>query len=91
MSPEGEEPAESVSTDDEAATFSKDDYIAPTGSAGVPGMREMRARGSIRDVESIARQREAERAAVRKEKRKQSTTPSLATPNFKPPTTQKKQ
>jgi len=55
------------------APISKSDYVAPTGLSGV---REMRPRGSVRDVDSKARRDRA---------KKSPTLPSVATPTFKGP------
>jgi translation initiation factor IF-2 len=56
--------------------MSRSDYVAPTG-AGLSGIREMKPRGSIRDLDSKAR---------REKPKKGPSLPSVATPTFKAPT-----
>jgi translation initiation factor IF-2 len=56
--------------------MSRSDYVAPTG-AGLSGIREMKPRGSIRDLDSKTR---------RDKPKKGPSLPSVATPTFKAPT-----
>jgi translation initiation factor IF-2 len=58
------------------AAISRSDYVAPTG-AGLSGIREMKPRGSVRDMEGKAR---------RDKQKKAPSLPSVARPTFKPPT-----
>ena len=58
------------------AAISRTDYVAPTG-AGLSGIREMKPRGSVRDMEAKAR---------REKQKKGPALPSVARPTFKPPT-----
>jgi translation initiation factor IF-2 len=58
------------------AGISRSDYVAPTG-AGLSGIREMKPRASIRDIEGKTR---------RDKGKKVPSLPSVARPTFKPPT-----
>ncbi len=55
--------------------MSRSDYVAPTG-AGLSGIREMKPRGSIRDLDNKSR---------RERPKKGPSLPSVATPTFKTP------
>ena len=57
------------------APMSRSDYVAPTG-AGLSGIREMKPRGSIRDLDNKAR---------KERPKKGPSLPSVATPTFKTP------
>ncbi|MFO1094452.1 MAG: translation initiation factor IF-2 [Planctomycetaceae bacterium] len=59
------------------STISRADYVAPTGGSGLAGIREMKPRGSIRELESKTR---------RERPKKAPALPSVATPTFKAPT-----
>ncbi|MCA9031632.1 MAG: translation initiation factor IF-2, partial [Planctomycetaceae bacterium] len=65
---EGSADVEPASADDGASPMSRDDYIAPTGIGGFGGIREMQARGNVRDTESrlAARRREREKEKEKK-------------------------
>jgi translation initiation factor IF-2 len=58
-------------------SHSRSDYVAPTGGSGLAGIREMKPRGSVREMEG----------KVRKDRPKKAPSlPSVATPTFKTPT-----
>jgi translation initiation factor IF-2 len=58
-------------------SHSRSDYVAPTGGSGLAGIREMKPRGSVRELEG----------KVRKDRPKKAPSlPSVATPTFKAPT-----
>lgn len=57
--------------------MSRADYVAPAGGSGLAGIREMKPRGSVRELEGKAR---------RERPKKSPALPSVATPNFKAPT-----
>jgi translation initiation factor IF-2 len=60
-----------------ASSISRSDYVAPGGSSGLAGIREMKPRGSVRELDSKARKERPKKAP---------SLPSVATPNFKAPT-----
>ncbi|MBL8852160.1 MAG: translation initiation factor IF-2, partial [Planctomycetaceae bacterium] len=60
-----------------AAPMTRADYVAPTGSSGLAGIREMKPRGSVRELDSKTR---------RDRPKKGPALPSVATPTFKAPT-----
>ncbi len=77
--PAGAEPAppqEPPAERPRIAAISRSDYVAPTG-AGLSGIREMKPRGSVREMEAKAR---------REKQKKAPSLPSVARPTFKPPT-----
>jgi translation initiation factor IF-2 len=70
-------PAESTEEAGRSAVFNRSEYVAPTGS-GLSGIREMRARGNVREGTSKAQKKE-------KDKGKKPALPNLAAaPSFKP-------
>jgi translation initiation factor IF-2 len=60
-----------------SSPISRADYVAPTGGSGLAGIREMKPRGSIRELEGKSR---------RDRVKKSPSLPSVATPTFKAPT-----
>lgn len=89
--PEGSSADEGDESDEDGdakrpSPLSRSDYVAPTGS--VPQVREMRPRGSIRDMDSRTQQQRGgsgETKAPKREKKKAPSLPTLATPSFKGP------
>jgi translation initiation factor IF-2 len=76
--PPGEEPEGEQEPPDEekpkVTPISRSDYVAPAG-AGLSGIREMKPRASIREPEQKSK----------RDKKKTTSLPSVATPSFKPP------
>jgi translation initiation factor IF-2 len=85
--PPAEEVVEEESVESEApapvadkrgtTSHTRSDYVAPTGGSGLAGIREMKPRGSIRELEGKARKDRPKKAP---------SLPSVATPTFKAPT-----
>ena len=64
------------------AAMTRDDYIGPSGNRGLGGIREMQARGNVREAENRAAARRKEREKERE--KKGPALPALAAgPNFK--------
>ncbi|MEZ5939803.1 MAG: translation initiation factor IF-2 [Planctomycetaceae bacterium] len=61
-------PIDEGGPESDSQPMSRDDYIAPTGIGGFGGIREMQARGNVRDPESRAAARRKEREREREKK-----------------------